>query len=90
MLLIEQHSAVSPGIVCRRSDGQPLTSSCTYRGNIRYTSSGADCPAPDTSKLSSVGFVCSLPQYLKQELFFRQLTDFYFFISQNKRDPSWQ
>ena len=24
---------------------------CTYRGNIKYTSGGADCPAPDTSHL---------------------------------------
>ena len=39
--------------ICRRSDGQPLTSWCTYRGNIRYTSCGADCP-PDTSHLFSV------------------------------------
>ena len=26
-----------------------------------------------------------MPQYFKQELFFRQLTGFYFFISRNKR-----
>ena len=27
---------------------------CTYRGSTRYTSGGADCPAPDTSHLFSV------------------------------------
>jgi len=29
-----------------------------------------------------------VPQYFKQELFFRQLTGFYF-ISRSKRFPSW-
>jgi len=62
--------------ICRHSGGQPLTSWCTYHGNIRYTSGGADCP-PDTSHQSSVGDVCNMPQYSKQELFFRQLTGFY-------------
>ena len=31
--------------------------------------------------------VCSMPQYFKQELFFKQLTCFYIFISRNKRVP---
>jgi len=31
------------------------------------------------SPTSSVGVVCSMPQYFRQELFFRQLTGFYFF-----------
>ena len=38
----------------RRSDDQPQTSWCTYHGSIRYTSCGADCPAPDTSHLFSI------------------------------------
>jgi len=38
--------------ICRRSDGQPLTSWCTYFGNIKYTSGGADYPS-DTSNLFS-------------------------------------
>ena len=109
----------------RRSDVQPLTSWCTYFGNIRYTSGGADCPAPDTSHLLSVlpfpplpilrnvtltsitthfhcipqwyvlSFTCIFSrcclqyasQYFKQELFFKQLTGFYIFISRTKGTP---
>ena len=41
------------------------------------------------SPASSVTAVCSMPQYFKQELYFKQLTGFYFFTSQNKRDRSW-
>ena len=37
------------------------SSSCTYRGNIRYTSGGADCPAPGTSHLFSVRHFPPLP-----------------------------
>ena len=37
------------------------------------------------SLASSVGVACSMPQYLKQEVFFTQLTLF-FFMSRNKRD----
>ena len=38
------------------------------------------------SPASSVTAVCSMPQYFKQELYFKQLTGFYFFTSQKKRD----
>ena len=41
--------------ICRRSDGQPLTLLGVLTvENIRYTSGGADCHAPDTSHLFSV------------------------------------
>jgi len=39
-------------VVAQRSAAD--SSSCTYRGNTRYTSGGADCPAPDTFHLFSV------------------------------------
>ena len=53
--LTEQHSAVSPG-TDPSSLWRPAADSswCTYRGNVKYTSCGADCPAPDTSHLFSV------------------------------------
>jgi len=56
-----------------------LPSSCTvYPNGMCYVS-----PA------SSVTAVCNMPQYFKQELYFKQLTGFYFFTSQKKRDRSW-
>jgi len=36
------------------------------------------------SPASSVTAVCSITQYFKQELYFKQLTGFYFFTSQKK------
>ena len=51
---------------------------------IRYTSGGADSP-PYTSHLFSVGAVCSMPQHFKQDLFFRQLTGFYFLYPGTQR-----
>jgi len=79
--LTEQHSAVSPGI--------GLSSLWRSAADSWYTYgvSGAVCPAPDTSHLFPVGVVCRMPQYFKQELFFSQLTGFYFFISRIKRGP---
>ena len=51
---------------------------------IRYTSGGADSP-PYTSHLFSVGAACSMPQHFKQDLFFRQLTGFYFLYPGTQR-----
>jgi len=39
------------------------------------------------SPASPVGVVCSLPQYFKQELLFRQLTGFYFFYIPEQKGP---
>jgi hypothetical protein len=40
--------------ICRRSDGQPLTLLDVLTVEIKDTSGGADCPAPDTAHLFSV------------------------------------
>ena len=53
-------------------------SSTVYHNDMCYVS-----PA------SSVTAVCSMPQYFKQELYFKQLTGFYFLRTQKKRDRSW-
>ena len=42
------------------------------------------CDICYVSPASSVSAVCCIPQYFKQELFFKQLTGFYFFTSRSK------